>query len=214
MKLRYYMRGLGIGIIVTALIMGLTAGDGRPLTDAEIRAAARELGMVEGDSLKLTDIQPSSVSEPTSMPVPDSEGTSDSEETKDPEGTPDSEETEDPEDTPDPEETKDPEDTSDPAEAETPDSEAGPTPTPNQTSAPEDSTAGENSDTVTIVVLFGSSSRTVCDQLAEAGLVEDAADYDRFLCDNGYSKRICAGTYEIALGASWEEIAKIITKQV
>ena len=53
MKLRYQMRGLGIGMIVTALLMGVTA-EKVPLSDAEIRTRAAELGMVGRDSLKLT----------------------------------------------------------------------------------------------------------------------------------------------------------------
>ena len=37
MNLKYYLRGLGIGIIVTALIMGIVAGGkGRSLSDEEI----------------------------------------------------------------------------------------------------------------------------------------------------------------------------------
>lgn len=50
------MRGLGIGIITTALLMGVATGKGIPLSDAEIKARALELGMVESDSLKLTDV--------------------------------------------------------------------------------------------------------------------------------------------------------------
>ena len=57
MKLRYQMRGLGIGVIVTALLMGVATGEKIPLSDAEIRAKALELGMVESDSLRLTDLQ-------------------------------------------------------------------------------------------------------------------------------------------------------------
>lgn len=49
MKLKYYLRGLGIGILVTALIMGAT--DGKELTDEEIKARAIQLGMVEALSL-------------------------------------------------------------------------------------------------------------------------------------------------------------------
>ena len=56
MKLKSYMRGLGIGIVVTALIMGIATKDGRPMTDAEIKAAAAKLGMVESNSLRLTDL--------------------------------------------------------------------------------------------------------------------------------------------------------------
>lgn len=56
MKLRYQMRGLGIGIIVTALLMGVASDNKIPLSDAEIKMRALELGMVESDSLKLSDI--------------------------------------------------------------------------------------------------------------------------------------------------------------
>lgn len=55
MKLKYYLRGLGIGIVVTALIMGLSTGNTVPMTDAEIKAKAAMLGMVESDSLRLSD---------------------------------------------------------------------------------------------------------------------------------------------------------------
>ena len=46
MKLRYYLRGLGIGIIVTAIIMSFTRQPEK-LTDAQIKMRALELGMVE-----------------------------------------------------------------------------------------------------------------------------------------------------------------------
>ena len=43
-------------------------------------------------------------------------------------------------------------------------------------------------------------------------MIEDAGDFDQYLMDNGYSRRICVGTYEIELGVGWEKIAKIISK--
>lgn len=219
MKLRYYLRGLGIGIVVTALTMGIAAGEGRPLTDAEIRAAAYELGMVESSSLKLTDIQPT--------PTPAESGKTDSgskdidesgetqrgaddgaagEETPEltPEPTPTSEGTTEPA----PELTPTSEGTTEPAPEPTPTPEA----TPESTPAPEQSSSEESIGTVTITIQSGSGSRTVCNQLAEAGLIEDAGDFDQYLMDNGYSRRICVGTYEIEMGADWEKIAKIISR--
>ena len=49
MKLRPYLRGLGIGIIVTAIILhfSLKTANGAPMTDSEIKARAAELGMIE-----------------------------------------------------------------------------------------------------------------------------------------------------------------------
>ncbi len=47
MGLRLYLRGLGIGIIVTALLMGYTLGGRKELSDAEIVSRAEALGMVD-----------------------------------------------------------------------------------------------------------------------------------------------------------------------
>ena len=167
MKLRYYLRGLGIGIVVTALVMGLSNKDARPLTDAEIKAKAAALGMVESESLKLTDV----VLSPEPLPTPVA--------------------------------------TAVPTEEPTPAATAVPTevPTPEITVTP----AAEPT-TVSITVQSGSGSGTVCRQLEEAGLIESAASFDNYLIDNGYSKKICVGTYEIQIGTTEEEIARIITK--
>ena len=51
MKLKFYLRGLGIGIAVTALVMGLALSKDtkESMTDEEIRERAEQLGMVEED---------------------------------------------------------------------------------------------------------------------------------------------------------------------
>lgn len=52
MNLKYYLRGLGIGIVVTALIMGIVSGAGKKApSDAEVRERAKALGMVEESTL-------------------------------------------------------------------------------------------------------------------------------------------------------------------
>ncbi len=55
MKLKYYLRGMGIGIILTAIVMGFALG-GRKATisDAEIIERAKALGMVDPTSGVLT----------------------------------------------------------------------------------------------------------------------------------------------------------------
>ena len=63
----------------------------------------------------------------------------------------------------------------------------------------------------TLTVQRGYSSWTVAKILAEAGIVEDAKNYDAYLCSHGYDKRISVGTFVIPEGSSDEEIAKIIT---
>lgn len=191
MKLRYYLRGLGIGIVVTALVMGMTTkADGGPLTDAEIRAMALKLGMVDADSRSLADVSgqmgaqasptptnsPSSTNSPlpTGSPLPTDLNTSEPSE-----------------------------------ESGSPSPEVTETPSPSPTPAETDEPVAER-ETVTIVIVRGDSSYTVSRRLQEAGIIDDAGAYDTYLVDNGYSKTIRTGTYRIPVDASWEEIAEII----
>ena len=51
MKLKYYLRGLGIGIVVTAIIMTVALGNKQPMTDDEVIARAKQLGMIENSVL-------------------------------------------------------------------------------------------------------------------------------------------------------------------
>ncbi len=55
MKLKAYLRGLGIGILVTAVIMGIALGKKGSMTDAEVKERAYELGMTEDKSGVLAD---------------------------------------------------------------------------------------------------------------------------------------------------------------
>lgn len=205
MKLKYYLRGLGIGILITTVILSL-AGIGRKnMTDEEVVKRAKELGMVEStllsdlpDQTKAEEVRPT---EPEASLQPE---TSEQEISAEPEAGPGPEtsepETLEPEVSPEPEES-----------ASTPETPVAPEETP---VSPEDGNpdtpAGE---TVTLVIGRGESSTTVSKNLKKAGIVEDAAAFDRFLCNNGYDKKIITGTYEIPYGASEEEIAKIITRK-
>ncbi len=47
MNLKYYLRGLGIGIVVAAILMGVATRGNESMTDAEIKERAAQLGMVE-----------------------------------------------------------------------------------------------------------------------------------------------------------------------
>ena len=62
MSLRAYLRGIGIGMIVTALILTVSSGK-NTISDSEIRARAKELGMVQGNELLIgTEVSKNSVS--------------------------------------------------------------------------------------------------------------------------------------------------------
>lgn len=197
MKLKYYLRGLGIGILVTAVIMGIASGK-RQMTDEEVRARAKELGMVESTVLShIADMTQPDGTEPENKEVDESEPAAMPEESEAADALEESEPA------PMPEESE-PEDTPE---------EGGAADTPEE-SEPED-TPKENdpaeSTPVVIVIKSGQSSVSVSRMLAEAGLVKDATAYDKYLCENGYDKKIQTGTYELTAGASEEEITRIIT---
>lgn len=219
MKLKYYLRGLGIGMAVTALILGISFSgrqgqEAQTLTDEQIRERASELGMVDSSELTLAALQNSAQPQTTMEP----EVTEESKLTADPETTTEPEATAEPETTTEPEATTEPETMTEPeatAEAETmtePETTAEPkmTTKPEATKEPELTTAPEQSQT-TITIKKGSDSGSVSRMLYEAGLVENAKAFDNYLCNNGYSRSINPGIYEIAPGTSEEEIAKIIT---
>lgn len=184
MKLKYYLRGLGIGILVTTVILSLAGVGRKDMTDEEVVKRAKELGMVESTLLSdLPDQTKTDEVRPTEPEISLQPETSEPEESASTPETPVA-----PEETP-----VAPEETPVSPEDGNPDIPAG--------------------ETVTLVIGRGESSTTVSKNLKKAGIVEDAAAFDRFLCNNGYDKKIITGTYEIPYGASEEEIAKIITRK-
>ena len=169
MKLRYYMRGLGIGILVTALLLVLSGRKENSLSDQQIIERATELGMVMDDKSVLKESKTEAKQEET---------------------TPETE-TEQKETTPEPvkqEEQGKIEKVEEPATEET-----------------------KQEETVTITVASGASSVSVAKQIEQAGLVDSAADFDSYLCRNGYDKKICVGNHVIPKNATEEEIAKALT---
>ena len=61
MKLKYYMRGIGIGVFVTTIILVIAfALNGNNISDEEVIARAKKLGMVESESTKNTTLNSTS----------------------------------------------------------------------------------------------------------------------------------------------------------
>ena len=215
MKLKYYLRGLGIGMAVTALILGISFSgrqgqEAQTLTDEQIRERASELGMVDSSELTLAALASSAAQTPEATIEP--EAAAEPEMTTDPEATAEPEATTEPEATAEPKMTTEPEATAEPKRTTEPETTAEPemTTEPEATEEPELTTVPEQSQT-TITIKKGSDSGSVSRMLYEAGLVENAKAFDNYLCNNGYSRSINPGIYEIAPGTSEEEIAKIIT---
>lgn len=189
MKLKYYLRGLGIGILVTAVIMGVTQGSRKEtLSDREIRERAAALGMVEpGNSL--ADLEAAETPAATEIP----------------------EAIETPVATEIPEATETPAATETPEAAETQAATEAPAATPEVTARPTQKPAEEEEgSSYTFEIQAGDSSYQVAYRLQQAGLVADARDFDNYLCSKGYDRKLKTGSYEIPETATEEEISEIL----
>ncbi|MCM1126707.1 MAG: hypothetical protein NC429_09565 [Lachnospiraceae bacterium] len=244
MNLKYYLRGLGVGIVVTVLIMSIALGGKESLSNEEIKERARALGMVEGGTLiedaqtalnnmgasggEVSDEEASgqevsnkeasdeeTSDEGAETPADDGEqppeGESQSaEESQSGEGQEPADETEASEgaesmDDPQPIDGQqymvDPEQTEEARALEEP----SPSPEPE-----EKPVFTGRDEPVTIQVNRGEGSYTVCKRLEQAGLIESASEFDNYLYQNGYDKKIRAGSFEIPAGAGEGQIAGIL----
>lgn len=189
MNLKFYLRGLGIGIFMTALIMGTVArSHPNTMSESEIRAEAKKLGMVDGRTV-LTDTQEQNQTNETS----------------------DVSEIEDIED----EKELDFKDAGEPTVSENTTVSDNITVSGNDIAErQEKGSKAEQEDmgnTIVIAIYPGDSSHTVSRRLEEAGIVENAKEYDKYLCQNGYDRKLRVGSFRIPIDASKEEIAKKIT---
>lgn len=199
MRLKYYLRGLGIGIVVTAVVLAFTGNDKAEMTDAQIIERAKELGMQEAEKENgllldkskeaeevaeevIKDVQEESVEDISEEIVTGEEVADALENVTEPETVAD--------------------DTEEALETQQPEIE-------NTDTAEETQEAVEQM--VMITIQSGDSSVSVSKRVADAGLVESASAYDRFLCQNGYDKKLAVGNHEIPVGATEEEIAVILT---
>ena len=206
MKIRYYLRGLGLGILVTAIFFMVSGKNSQPMSDEMIKARAKELGMSESVVLSELSTQEETVVETTEEITTEAESVV--EQTK--EESLATEETV-------TEEAVSEEAASEEAIIEESEEElvvevvSQPS---NEEEAEQESESQanttSNTEPVTITVNRGEGSDTVSRRLQEAGLVADAHEYDKYLMANGYDKRIGVGEHVIPAGATWEDIAKIL----
>ena len=207
MKLKPYLRGLGIGMIVTALILHFSMKNSNDsgMTDSEIKARAAELGMIENTVLSNT-VSQQSVSVDFSEII---EGDDDSELLPESSDEPVSEPSAVPSEEPVAEPSEEPV-----AEPSTEPSVAA-SPSPSPSVAPSVAASPADSDTpvnyVTVTVVSGDSSYAVAKKVYDAGLVSSTALFDQYLCANGYDRFISVGQHRIPVDATDEEIAKILT---
>ena len=207
MKFKYMIRGLGIGVVITAAVMG--AYSRNAVADARV-AVLREYGLGEESRLvgESEDSEEHSAAGPTEQPiVRDEERESEISSVLD--AAKESEQA----------------DMTEPATVPGEQAQLSGGSDGEQESSGEGTsesssaiivtpTDGENTagDAVEIVIASGDDSGTVARKLFNAGLIENAAEYDAFLMQHGYDKRLSTGTKTIGVTDSWQEIADKITR--
>ena len=208
MKIRMYLRGLGIGIAVTALVLGIFH---REIPDEEVISRAQQLGMVRED----TSLQ-SMVSDRTDEEAPAAASETVKEEMPAPESEKEAA-------VPEPE--KEPASAPEPEKEETaavePQKEAAMPETEKEETAAvepakESSTAKSDvitTGTFTIDIAGGSDSVKVCRLLQKGGAIASAEEFDEYLCAHGYDSKITTGRHVIPAGSDYETIAEIITSR-
>ena len=195
MKRRYFLRGLGAGVILSAVVSAVVINQ-NDLSDAEIRTRARKLGMTEQESSSEKPKETQKVKkeekdsatekiteEPTASPV---QSTTAPPNTQKYVSADKKKETKAPELTKAPEVTKEPVVTKKPQKVQ--------------------------KKYISVSIEAGMWSDEISMKFKELGLVDNAERFDDFLCDNGYASMIKVGVYQIPTNATYTEIASIITK--
>lgn len=216
MKLKFYLRGIGLGIIV-AVALCISAGmKNDQISDEEIIKRAEALGMVPSSETLNESVDDEIRDGLETEEMTENDASGDAATVKVNEDIPATE----------PDETEvNPDEADNSNFDETPpaagsDGTATPKVTPTLTKevtpAPTKEADKDTNDTendteyITVVVERGSGSDTVARKIEAAGLVANASEFDRYLCNNGYDKRISAGNHKIPINAREEEIAKIL----
>lgn len=210
MKLNYYLRGLGTGILAATLFFGVAGnGNEQVMTDSEILARAEQINkenaVLSGPGRENETIQPEETltapAEEEELGMQDQTG---QEETSDPAQDVENEDQE-------LEETgtqKAADDALAGQQAGTDQPQNGQQPDTEESTQDNSTDGADQTEMIVITINSGDSSETVSKKVEQAGLVASAEEYNRFLCANGYDKKLNVGKHEIPAGADETEIAK------
>ena len=207
MNIKSYLKGIGVGMIVASLVL-IIAGKYR-MTDDQVIKRAEELGYTKGITVTVSDMQPKPeiVVDDSSNQDEDTIVEENDNSDQKPETTEDSDIKEDTvvEDVTAPDDTAETTETVESTEAtEVVDS----TETTENTEVVEDVIS--NGETVKVEVRSGMSSESVSLAVKNAGLVESDTEFNKYLCENGYDKRLRVGSFDIPSGSDFETISKYL----
>lgn len=192
MRLKYYLRGLGLGIIFAVIIMMIGFHDNKQsMSDTEIIEKAKTLGMVEAKNISGT-VADEYNSEKTDSSAANSDDSSQKAETEQDSQMQDSQTAQ--EDTQ--QEDTQQEDTQPAADAK------------QETVEPQDAVT-----TYTISVTSQDTCRTIAEKLKALNLVDDAEQFRIYMGQKGADHFIADGEHVIPQGASYDDIITILTQK-
>ena len=195
MKLKYYLRGMGIGIMITTLLLIIafsihkndTVQQEEPKQEAASKTVAEAQNSTQIPMDTETETEPAT--EQNNAEQTDTQKTT--EKQKENETSVVSASTEEKE--------------SEQKTSETKSSEE---------KISEKNTPAAATEKVRFEVGGGEYSDVICKRLLQAGLIDDADAFNKFLIQKDYDNLILPGVYDIPKGATYEEIAALLTTKV
>lgn len=229
MKLKYYLRGLGIGIIITTIILMISFSQRKTdISDEEVMARAAQLGMImpeekdaetetqsdetetQADKLNTEEEEPENPAD-TQAIQPDgqdstAEGTPSEEQNPSADGTDSVAEGTQSEGQSIPTDGAEPSANGTQSDgAENPADTAGTPETPAGETQPQDGV-------YRLTIKKGDVCRVVCENLAANGVIEDAEALRKYLFEIGYANTISTGEYDVPYGLTMEEVGQLLKK--
>lgn len=216
MKLKYYLRGLGIGIAVTSVVLSISSCTKRKISDEEIIKRAEALGMVTTEHTKETLFEDKTTEATTEAPTTEST----TEDVTVDDATTEGATTEAP--TTEAPTTEAP--TTEAPTTEAPTTEAPTTEAPT-TEAPTTEAVTEPAiepattapvDTVktcTVVITGGMYSEQVSRYLQQQGIIRSAAEFDEYLYAHHYDTKLQKGSFTVSSDMTFEQIAMRLMKR-
>lgn len=192
-KIKYYLRGLGTGIIITTLVLSIAfATRGKSGSNSSDELLKNEgTGKVTSES----STEESSKEKKTTKKENSKKETTKKETTK--------------------KETTKKETTEKTTKKETTTGEVTTEEVTTEEAATQEPTTKKSQasgETVEISIYSGMTSEELCENLKQAGIIEDANDFNWYLNDNGYIRRIQVGTFTINKGDDYYAIAQKISR--
>ena len=210
MKRKAYLKGLGLGILITCVILVIAGRSNRTMSDEEVIKRARELGYVESSTLV------SNVNKDSNDKINDKNINNNENKETEVKNEPQEKKKEVSDEKEDKENIVKEDSGDKEKEKKTKPEESDENDIPVEKDEKTETEKQEEENTqipekVIVTIKPGDSSETVSARVKEAGLIDDSESFNKYLCSNGYDKIIRVGDHEIPKGSSVEEIAEILS---